>query len=275
VTGFALALAICGLFLAGAILVAAGKLQLHAPLGGRRFDLDAKKVLVSLALALAVGLITHMVVAAAAAAALPYLAPALRLKNPQAGAMARLEALVSWSEALRDALRSSGMEDALRRVSLSAAPAIGREMRRLVHNLDPKVGMSTGEALRVLAEDLDDPSADTVIAPLVLAVEQQAKGVADLLSSLARAGRAELTMRGRIEAQRAPMYLQVRIVVWFSLCLFVALMVVARGYMSPFSSALGEVILAFAIGCYGAGLFVMLRLVRERPEPRLLKRESS
>jgi Flp pilus assembly protein TadB len=229
----------------------------------------------SLALALVVGLLTHMVVAALAAAVIPYLVPALRLKNPQAGAMARLEALVCWTEALRDALRTSGLEDALRRVSQTASAAIGREMRHLVHNLDPKVGMSTGNALRVLADDLDDPSADAIIAPLVLAVEQQAKGLVDLLSALARAGRGELTMRGRIEAQRSPMYLQVRIVVWFSLCLFAALMLVARGYMSPFTTAFGEVVLALAIGAYASGLYIMLRLIRERPEPRLLHKENS
>jgi hypothetical protein len=109
----------------------------------------------------------------------------------------------------------------------------------------------------------------------VLAVEQQAKGLVDLLSALARAGRGELTMRGRIEAQRSPMYLQVRIVVWFSLCLFAALMLVARGYMSPFTTAFGEVVLALAIGAYASGLYIMLRLIRERPEPRLLHKENS
>jgi hypothetical protein len=273
--GFAVVLAMAGLLLVAGLFVAAGKIELPRPIAGRQIDLDAKKVLLSLALALAVGLLTHMVVAALAAAVIPYLVPALRLKNPQAGAMARLEALVCWTEALRDALRTSGLEDALRRVSQTASAAIGREMRHLVHNLDPKVGMSTGNALRALADDLDDPSADAIIAPLVLAVEQQAKGLVDLLSALARAGRGELTMRGRIEAQRSPMYLQVRIVVWFSLCLFAALMLVARGYMSPFTTAFGEVVLALAIGAYASGLYIMLRLIRERPEPRLLHKENS
>ena len=273
--GFAVVLAVAGLLLVAGLFVAAGKIELPRPAARRHFDLHAKKALLSLALALVVGLLTHMVVAALAAAVIPYLVPALRLKNPQAGAMARLEALVCWTEALRDALRTSGLEDALRRVSQTASAAIGREMRHLVHNLDPKVGMSTGNALRVLADDLDDPSADAIIAPLVLAVEQQAKGLVDLLSALARAGRGELTMRGRIEAQRSPMYLQVRIVVWFSLCLFAALMLVARGYMSPFTTAFGEVVLALAIGAYASGLYIMLRLIRERPEPRLLHKENS
>ena len=178
--GFAVVLAVSGLLLVAGLFVAAGKIELPRPIAGRRIDLPAKKVLLSLALALVVGLLTHMVVASLAAAVIPYLVPALRLKNPQAGAMARLEALVCWTEALRDALRTSGLEDALRRVSQTASAVIGREMRRLVHNLDPKVGMSTGNALRALADDLDDPSADAIIAPLVLAVEQQPAAIEEM-----------------------------------------------------------------------------------------------
>ena len=132
--GFAVVLAVAGLLLVAGLFVATGKVELPLPAARRHFNLSAKKVLVSVGLALVVGLLTHMVVAALAAAVIPYLVPALRLKNPQAGAMARLEALVCWTEALRDALRTSGLEDALRRVSQTPSAAIEREMNHLVND---------------------------------------------------------------------------------------------------------------------------------------------
>jgi Flp pilus assembly protein TadB len=267
---FAVSLGLAGLLLASAVAMALGRIDFPAPRVIRPLEFHPKKVALALALGVVVGLVTHLVVVALSVAALPYVAPALKLKNPQARSMAKLEAVIEWAEALRDAVRTSGIEEALRRASTTRSSVISDELARLVHNLDPKVGMSTGKALRTLADDLDDPSADTVIAPLVLAVEQHAKGLPDMLSALSRAGRAELTMRGRIEAQRAPLYLQVRMVVWFSILFFALLMIVARGYMAPFATPLGEVFLGLAIGCYGAGLVLMLRMVRPVPEPRLL-----
>lgn len=262
--------ALVGLCLVTAVAFFSGHLEPPAKTPHAMIAISPKKLLLAALAAVLVGLLTGLPIAAIGAACLVYVAPALRLKNPQAQAMAKLEAIADWTESLREAARTGGIEEALRRSASTASPAIATEMGHLVENLDPVVGCPTGTALRKLADDLSDPAADTVIAPLVLAVEQQAKGLVDLLGALSTTARSELAMRGRIEARRAPAYLNVRMVVWFSLGFFALIFLVAHSYMAPFATPGGELVLMVALAFYGAGLALMLRLVRPEPEPRLL-----
>lgn len=269
-TVFVICAALFGLCLVTAAAFFSGHLRPPAAVPHTMAALSPKKFLVALLGAVLVGVVTGLPIAAIGAACLVYVTPALRLKNPQAQAMAKLEAIADWTESLREAARTGGIEEALRRSASSAASAIAPEMGHLVDNLDPVVGCPTGAALRTLADELADPAADAVIAPLVLAVEQQARGLVDLLGALSATARSELAMRGRIEARRAPAYLNVRMVIWFSLCFFGLIFLVAHTYMAPFATPAGEVVLALALAFYGAGLALMLRLVRPAPEPRLL-----
>ncbi len=262
--------ALVGLLLVAFVGAATGRITVPPMAAHKKIDIQPKKLPWAIVIFLAVLLWTHLVLAAVVAALLPWLIPVLRLKNPQAGAMARLDAIVSWTEALRDQVRSTGIEEALRRASTPPPPALARELSNLVANLDPRVALSTGEALRRFADDVADPACDTIIAPLIMSVEQQAKGVADLLGALTVAGRGELAMRGQIEAKRAPSYLNVRMVIYFSLGFFGLLLLVAKGYMSPFTTAGGEVVMAAALAFYGVGMWLMLKLIRQVPEPRLL-----
>jgi len=179
----AICAALVGLLLVAATGAATGRITVPPKGTHRKIDIQPKKLPWAILIGIVFLLWTHLVLAAVVAAGLPYLLPALRLKNPQAAVMARLEGLVSWSEALRDQVRSTGIEEALRRASTPPPPALERELSNLVANLDPRVALSTGEALRRFADDMADPACDTIIAPLIMSVEQQAKGVADLLSS--------------------------------------------------------------------------------------------
>ncbi|MHB1509158.1 MAG: type II secretion system F family protein [Acidimicrobiales bacterium] len=266
----AICAALVGLLLVAATGAATGRITVPPKGTHKKIDIQPKKLPWAILIGIVFLLWTHLVLAAVVAAGLPYLLPALRLKNPQAAMMARLEGLVSWSEALRDQVRSTGIEEALRRASTPPPPALERELSNLVANLDPRVALSTGDALRRFADDMADPACDTIIAPLIMSVEQQAKGVADLLGALTAAGRNELAMRGSIEAKRAPAYLNVRMVIYFSLGFFGFLMVIAKGYMLPFTTASGEVVMGVAFAFYGVGLVLMLKLIRQVPEPRLL-----
>src|SRR5438094_111914 len=68
-------------------------------------------------------------------------------------------------------------------------------------------------ALRAFADDLADPTADLVVAALVVAAGTHAGRLGDLLGALARAARDEATMQLRVEAGRARTRTAVRVVV--------------------------------------------------------------
>ena len=58
-------------------------------------------------------------------------------------------------------------------------------------------------ALLRFADDLDDPSADLIVAALVLNARLRGPGLRDVLTALADSAREELDMRRRVEASRA------------------------------------------------------------------------
>ena len=78
----------------------------------------------------------------------------------------RLEAVVTWCEALRDTTTGhAGLEQAIPATAQSAAPAIRLALLRLTGQLRSKVPLD--QALQDIAEQLNH-SADLIIAPLIL-----------------------------------------------------------------------------------------------------------
>src|SRR5438445_520650 len=89
-------------------------------------------------------------------------------------------------------------------------------------------------ARRVFADDLADPTADLVVASLVLAADRHARRLGDLLTALATAAREEAAMRLRVEAGRARTRTAVRVVVSTTLLMAVGLSILNRGYLHPY-----------------------------------------
>jgi hypothetical protein len=180
----------------------------------------------------------------------------------------RLEAIAAWTEMLRDTLAgAAGLTQAL----VATAPIAPRPLRSQVSALAARLnaGVAIVPALAQLADDIDDPAADTVVACLVLAASERAQRLSDLLGALAEATREEVAMRLGVEAARASARTAVRMVTGFSFGLLALMAVFARSYLSPYRSAQGQLVLVL-VGCiYGLGLWLMAIMVRPRPFPRL------
>ncbi len=219
--------------------------------------------------AFVVGLVTRWPVAAILAGAAGAFIPHLFGVTAASKAIESTEAVAAWAEMLRDCLAgSAGLGQAI----VTSAPIAPRAIRDAVVTLASRVeaGVPLGLALRQFADDAEGPGADLVVAALVLATEQRAQKLGDLLGALAVASREEVSMRLRIEASRAQVRTGVRVVAGFSVGFAVFLMLVARSYLAPFGSAGGQAVLA-GVGClYAAGLVLMLRMARPKPQPRLL-----
>ncbi|WP_051713089.1 type II secretion system F family protein [Spirillospora albida] len=183
--------------------------------------------------------------------------------------MARLEALAGWTESLRDTIAGAvGLEQAIPASQRAAAPALRQPLRALVDRLHTRVPMP--EALRRFADDLDDPSADLVIAALILNAKLRGPGLRDMLGALADSARAELDMRRRVEADRRSTRRSVRIVVGVSVGTALALAVFNHSYVEPYDDFLGQLVLCVVVALYGAAFLWLRRLSKYELPGRFL-----
>lgn len=187
--------------------------------------------------------------AAAAAWVLPTMAGG---KVAREASLAKVEAIAAWAEMLRDTMAAAGgLEQSILASATVAPPAIRREVQALALRLERQ---RLGPALRAFAEELDDPTGDLVVAALVLAADKSPKRLGDLLGTLAAAARMEVSMRLRVDAGRARTRTSVRVVTISTTAFALGLLVLNRGYLSPYDSALGQMVLALVGGLF-AGAF--------------------
>ncbi|MHB1510559.1 MAG: type II secretion system F family protein [Acidimicrobiales bacterium] len=182
--------------------------------------------------------------------------------------LARIEAVAGWAEMLRDTMAgAAGLEQAIVATATVAPLAIRAEVATLAVRLE---GERLAPALRAFADEVGDPTMDLVVAALVLAAEHQASRLGELLGSLAQAARDQATMRLRVEAGRARSRTSVKVVVGVTAGLALGLAVLNRGYLAPYDSALGQLVLLL-VGAMFAGAFVWLsRMTRPSAPERFL-----
>ena len=119
-----------------------------------------------------------------------------------APAIARLEALAAWTESLRDTIAGAvGLEQAI------PATRVPRPRRSARTCACWSTGCASGRRCRtrsrLFADELDDPSADLVVAALILNSRLRGPGLREVLGALAESAREELDMRRRVEAEPA------------------------------------------------------------------------
>jgi len=188
--------------------------------------------------------------------------------------LARIEAVAGWAEMLRDTMAgAAGLEQAIVATAAVAPLAIRAEVATLAVRLE---GERLAPALRGFADEVADPTMDLVVAALVLAAEHQASRLGELLGSLAQAARDQATMRLRVEAGRARSRTSVKVVVGVTAGLALGLAVLNRSYLSPYDTALGQLVLLL-VGAMFTGAFVWLsRMTRPNaPERFLAARDGS
>lgn len=182
----------------------------------------------------------------------------------------RLEALVMWTEALRDTVSArASLEQAIPATASHAAAPLRPALVRLVGRLHARVPLDA--ALLDLAAELDDASADKVIGALVLNTRQRGTGLAAVLGALARSGRAELDQRRQITAGRASMRRSVQLVVVITVGFAGLLAVFSRAYVAPYASVGGQVALAVVVGLFATAFMWLRRLAGANPATAFLR----
>ncbi|WP_331727377.1 type II secretion system F family protein (plasmid) [Kitasatospora sp. NBC_00374] len=204
--------------------------------------------------ALVVLAVTRWPVAALAAAALALFWNKLfgGAKEEKA-AMERVEALAGWTESLRDTMAGAvGLESAIQSSIDAASPALRPHVAALVNRLRARTPFPI--ALDLLAEDLDDGSADIVIIALKENSRQRGPGLAKALTGLAELARKEADMRRDIMAQRSGTRRSVKIVVTVCVVFPLGMALFNPAYVVAYQSLQGQGVLTVVLAFFAAGL---------------------
>jgi Flp pilus assembly protein TadB len=184
-------------------------------------------------------------------------------------AIARLDALASWTESLRDTIAGAiGLEQAIPATAVNAGAPIRPSLNLLVDRL--RIRESLPDALRAFADDLDDPSADIICASLLLNARLRGPGLRDVLTALAVSTREELDMRRRIEASRKSIRRSVRIVLFIVLGMMGMLSILNRTYVAPYNSLGGQAMLVVIATLFALGLLWLRSLSAPSKTDRFL-----
>ena len=206
-------------------------------------------------------LATGWPVAAVAGAALGATVPRAIVRSREDKARAaKREAIAEVAARLRDSIRSGiGLADALGQAAANAPVAVAPDLRRLV--AEARVS-GLGEAARVFALRVQDPSAELLASALDLADRLGSRNLTEVLDSLAEATTAQVTTIREARARQTRARMSARIVAAVPMLLLLAIRRTNSAYLEPFGTPGGQAVLAFAIVLIWAGYQAMKRAAR-------------
>ncbi|WP_405576231.1 type II secretion system F family protein [Streptomyces sp. NBC_01092] len=201
----------------------------------------------------------------AAVVGVPWLITPAQIAQERIG---QLEALSEWTQRLAGLLRlGMGLEQAMITSRRGAPGSLAPQIVALSDRL--RLGWQPEEALQAFADELDDVTADKVTAALILSVSDRGPGLAQALEDLAGTVRDEVARKRSIEADRAKPRTTVRWMTFISLGVVVAGFFVTS-YTRPYSTLLGQLVLAFLTTGFVGVLAMMRQLGTFRRIPRFL-----
>lgn len=272
---------VCGLAVGAGILLVISGLQRGASPAATRSSLStlnlpadaARRGLQAAACSILVLALTRWPVAAFAAAVFGWFASELIGSSHSVdAAIARTEAIATWTEMLRDTIGAAhGLESAIAATAPVAPAPINDEISALAARLQ-HTPLDT--ALKDLAQDLDHPIGDLVVAALSAASRSSVRELGDLLGTLADAARDEASMQLRVEAARARVHTAVRVVASCTLLTALGLVVLNPTYVDVYGDTTGQAVLGLVAACWGLALWWLSSMSRFDHPERFLASDS-
>jgi Flp pilus assembly protein TadB len=187
--------------------------------------------------------------------------------------IAKTEAIAAWAEMLRDAVSAAdGVEEAIE----ATVPIAPQAIRPQVAMLDAaRRSMPLTDALASFGAQVDHPSADLLVAALVIAARGEGTDFALVLSRLARITRDEVRMRLRVEASRARLRTSARVIVTILGVIVVLLPMLSRNYLAPYGAAAGQLVLVVVAGLFAAGCVLLERMAAIDLPERFVPRRTA
>jgi len=180
-----------------------------------------------------------------------------------------LQAIDRWVRTLGSLLPTGrSIADAIR-VSVKQAPAlIAPNLRLLAARLDDR--WTIEQALRALADELDSPDTDAVLAALALAAQRGGTGAGVTLAALADNLQDRLRALREISTERAKPRFVVRQVTLITTVVLGAALLFGGDFFAPFGTPFGQVLLAILVLAYLGSLLFLRRMTLPRPRQRIL-----
>ncbi|MET8453131.1 type II secretion system F family protein [Streptomyces sp. NPDC005209] len=201
----------------------------------------------------------------AAVIGVPWLITPAQMAQDRIG---QLEGLSEWTQRLAGLLRlGMGLEQAMITSRQGAPDELAPQIINLSDRL--RLGWRPDGALRAFAEELDDVTADKVVAALILSAGDRGPGLAQALEDLSGTVREEVARKRAIEADRAKPRTTVRWMTIITVGIVVAGFFVPS-YTKPYSTLLGQLVLAFLTAGFIGVLALMRQLGSFRRIPRFL-----
>jgi tight adherence protein B len=265
---------LCGLLVgAGGWLAATGMRRTERPdrstgtaLRDRLTGAAGYRLAAAVAVAVAVAAVTRWPVAALLAALFTWAAPSLLGGGrAEAASLAKLEAIASWTEALRGSLRSyAGIEQAIKDAAELAKPPIYAQTTAVAAALN--AGVRLPVALTSFKTDVDHHAADLVATALRKAAVTHTGNLAAQLGWLAHAVRERVAAVQRVETARTEAKTSARLVIIIVVVVGIGLYLFNRPLLAPYGSPGGQVVLLI-VGAIWTLAAVWLQKLTRIPEP--------
>ena len=206
---------------------------------------------------------------ALAVPALGFVVPYL-LGRPDHRELELLEALDRWVRSLAAILPTGrSISDALR-VSVRQAPGmLAGPLQLAVARLNDR--WTLPQALAAMADELDSPDSDAVLAALTLSANRGGTGAQATLTALAEAIQERLKALREIDAERAKPRIVVRQVTMVTLVVLVGAFLLGGGFFDPYGTPVGQLILTVLVAAYLGSLLFLRRLTLPRARQRILR----
>lgn len=224
----------------------------------------------------AIGLVAFAVVSALTATPVVALAPAIvTVVIPHAiFGRRRVQAIAktqqAWPDAIREIVASIESNASLQGALVQLAHK-GPEPLRISFERFPSLSATLGvvPALETIRERMADPTSDRVIEVLILAHERGGGIVTDILRDLAVATTDDLQLGEEIESSRLEQRINARGVFVIPWLVLVLLVMSNAEFRTFYQSASGLMVVIVAAVLSVAGMFIVTRLFRDVPEPRV------
>lgn len=188
----------------------------------------------------------------------------------------QLEGLETWTRSLAGSVAGdANLEQAIIHSARSAPESIREPVQLLIARIQSRI--PTDDALQAFADDINDASADVIVAHLKLASRQRGAGLSRALGDAAESIHDEIKARRQIEADRAKPRQATRIValVTIGFVLLAALSSPISGtFFDAYRTPVGQLIIAAFLGAFAALLGWQYQLAKPRPLPRFLIRRT-
>lgn len=182
-----------------------------------------------------------------------------------------IQAMDRWVRTLGSLLPTGrSISDAIR-VSVRQAPEVlAPNLRRLSARLDDR--WTIEQALLAMAEELDSPDADAVLAALALAAQRGGTGAGATLSALADNLQDRLRALREISTERAKPRFVVRQVTLITAVVLGLALLFGGSFFAPFGTPIGQLLLGVLVTAYLSSLLFLRRMTLPRPRQRILRR---